>query len=427
MTRPDAGPISAWWFVVLGAAVMGVAGTYQFVWSSLSDVIGARMSTAGAALGTVYTLFIAAQTLSQFPAGRLRDRYGPRVLVAVAGVLLGGGYLGTAFASGIGGVYVSYVTGGIGAGIAYTVAINTPVKWFSERQGLATGIVGMAYGGLSVFLIPSVRASIDTAFVRTLLALGVGALVVCLVGAVVLRDPSGTGTSDAGEASGSSGDPESLNDEQSNDSPADAYSWREAAGTWQFWLLYVVFVVVNGVGLMIIGKVVSFASALELSATVATGAASALALADGAGVVIGGAISDKLGAERTAAGTLVLCGMAIAGATLAGADGFGVVFVVLLGAAAFFRSPVFAVFPTIVGDYYGVERSSENYAALYSSKVWGGVIGGTVTSALIGVLGWTPSFLLSAVVMSVAGVALFALRPVKRADRASPARRETET
>jgi hypothetical protein len=66
--------------------------------------------------------------------------------------------------------------------------------------------------------------------------------------------------------------------------------------------------------------------------------------------------------------SLVLSGVSLAGAEAAGATGLA-----LIGAAAFFRTAMFAVFLILVADYYGRAYSSENYAAPYTVKLFGGV------------------------------------------------------
>jgi OFA family oxalate/formate antiporter-like MFS transporter len=134
-----------WGLLVVAAGAMGAAGTYQFVWSSIRPVLGTRLAITEGGLGTVFTVFVICQTLSQFPAGWFRDRYGPRLPLAVGAGLVTVGYLGTAYAGGALGALLSYAAGGIGAGVAFTVAVNTPVKWFEDRRGLATGLVTMAY------------------------------------------------------------------------------------------------------------------------------------------------------------------------------------------------------------------------------------------------------------------------------------------
>ncbi|MDY6764692.1 MAG: OFA family MFS transporter, partial [Halobacteria archaeon] len=386
---------SRWWLVVVAALAIGVAGTYQFVWSTFRPPLGQRLGASGASLGTVFTLFIIFQTASQFPVGWFRDRWGPRIPLLVASLLMFVGYAGTAFAGSLWQVYLFYSLGGIGAGTAYTVAVNTPVKWFSERRGLATGVVTMAYGGASFAVIPYVRRGISSDFSGTVLVLGILAGLGALVAVPVLRDPS-------------------LDidvNENGDESVNGGYTWRGSVRTWQFWLLYVVFIVVNGVGLMLIGKSVSFAQGLGLSDATATASASLIALADGAGVLIVGGVSDRLGRETTTGATLLLCGASLFGAVMVGGIGMEVAFVALVGAAAFFRSPVFSIFPSVVGDYYGEAHSSENYALLYTAKVWGGVFGGTVTSLLIASMGWSNSFFLGAALLVLSGLASFFLRP----------------
>ncbi len=401
--RPDTLPFSRWWLVVVAALAMGASGSYEFVWSSIRGPLGTQVGASEATLGTLFTLLIVAQTLSQFPAGWVRDRYGPRIPLLVGGVLIAAGYGTFAVATGPLLAAVGVVVGGSGAGTVYTVTVNTPVKWFDERRGLATGIVTMTYSGLSVALIPAIRGGVAGGFEATVLLLGGLVAVACVVAAVVTVDPDRG--SDGNEPGGNPGP-------TTTDTPQ--YGWREALRTWQFWVLYLVFVALNGVGLMLIEKVIAFAEGLGLSPAAATAAASVIALGDSGGVIVGGGLSDRFAPTRTVGVALVLSAAAIVGTVVLGARGFGTAFVVLAGVAAFFRSPAFAVFPGLVGDYYGTAHSSENYAVLYTGKLWGSLLGGAVSSVLVASLGWSRSFLLAAGLLAVAGVAMFGVRPVER-------------
>lgn len=393
--------------VGIAAAAMGVVGTYQFVWSSLRVALANHLGAPETALGTVFTVFIVTQTLSGLPAGWVRDRYGPRLPMLVGTGCVTAGYLGTALASSVAAVTVAYGVGGLGAGAVYNVAVNTPVKWFSDRRGLATGVVTMAYSGVSVAFIPIVRDRLDDAFTPTVTGLAVVTGVTCLLALLVLQDPARIDRQDAttpGERSSSTAD----------ETPgAEVYDWQRTVRTWQFWVLYAVMVIVNGVGLMLIGKAVSFAAGLGLSAAVGTAAASVIALAEAAGIGVVSGISDRLGAERTIAAALVTSGVAVGAAVVFGAAGVAVAFVVAVGVAAFFRSPVFAVFPGLVAEYYGTARSSENYALLYTAKVPGGVLGGVGASVVIAALDWGPAFLAGAVLLVGAGIGTAVLRPVR--------------
>jgi len=410
-TRSDP-RISPWWFVAVAALVMGTIGTYQFVWSSIRVPLGDRLAAPETALGTVFTVFLVFQAVSQFPAGWVRDRYGPRIPLLVGAPLLAVGYAWTARAGSLETVYLAYALGGIGSGVVYTVAVNTAVKWFTDRRGLATGVVTTAYSGVSFLLIPAVRSGVSSSFTRTLTAMGVGAAVVSLVAAVVLSDPPRVTdeTVERGEGDETASDRPDA-DSGTKSGAGENYEWRETVRTWQFWLLYAVFVVVNGAGLMLIGKVVSYAEHLALPAAVATAGASVVAGADALGITLISAVSDRLGRERTVAASLVLAGVALATTVWVGAAAFAWPFVALAGAAALFRSPPFAIFPSLVGDYYGEANSSQNYALLYSAKIPGSIFGGTVASGLVVTIGWSESFLVAAVAMVLAGVAMAFLRP----------------
>lgn len=385
---------SRWWLVVVAALVMGTAGIYQFGWSSIRPALGARVGVTETALGTAFTLFVVLQTVAQFPAGWVRDRYGPRTPLLVAAACLTAGFGGLGFARSALAVYAAYAVGGVGVAAAYTVAVNTPVKWFTDRRGVATSVVTMAFSGVSVLAIPAIRTGVQSAFGSTMLGLGVLVGAVAVLGAVVLRDPG-----EIEEAS-----------EESADGPV--YTWREAVRTWQFWLLYAVFAVLNGVGLMVIGKAVAYASALSLPPYVGTASASLIALGDAAGIAVVGTLSDYLGRVRSLSVSLALSGLSLGGAVLLGEAGFAWGFVALVAATVFFRSPSFAIVPGIVGAYYGRSHSSENYAVLYTAKLFGGVFGGVGASALVVLVGWSASFALGGGLLLLAGVVLAFLRSV---------------
>lgn len=391
---------SRWWLIAGGALAMGMAGTFQFVWSSIRGPLGTQIGTTEATLGTLFTLVIAVQTVVQFPAGWVRDRYGPRIPTLAGAFLMTGGYVGLSIASSPVTAGLAVVAGGGGAGAIYTVAVNTPVKWFDEYRGLATGIITMSYAVLSFGLIPLTRGSILGTFQRTLLFFAVLAALTCLLAAIILRDPQ-IDTTPSGTAEKT--DPVTETKE---------YAWTDVIQTWQFWILYGAFVIVNGVGLMLIGKLIAFSDAMELSAGIATAAASIIAIADGSGVLIVGGLSDRLGSIRTVGSSLLLSAIGIAGAVISGSSGIAPVFIICVAVAGFFRSPVFAIFPTLIGEYYGRKYSSENYATLYTAKLWGSLFAGSVASILITRVGWSISFLIGAILMGLAGLSVFMIQPV---------------
>jgi MFS transporter, OFA family, oxalate/formate antiporter len=87
-------------------------------------------------------------------AGRLSDRFGPRLILTLGGLLVGLGYLLMSQVNAIWQVYLFYgilVSMGMGA---LTVPVpSAVVRWFSKKRGLATGIV-MAGIGVGIVIMP---------------------------------------------------------------------------------------------------------------------------------------------------------------------------------------------------------------------------------------------------------------------------------
>jgi OFA family oxalate/formate antiporter-like MFS transporter len=393
---------SRWWLVVAAVLSMAVISPYQYVWSSIEGPLAADLGIPLPQLGLVFTLFVVFQSGSQFPVGWWRDRHGPRAVTLVAAVLAGGGYFLLAYAESVWQLYVLYSVGAVGVGIVYTVAVNTAIKWFPDRRGLTTGLGTMAFAAGAALFVPFVRANATVdAYGDVLRWMGVVITVAVLLAGVVLRDPpeSWYEREETGTSEGTGG------------SRGREFTWREMLGTWQFPLMYLMFVGVSGAGLMLTAKVISFAQAMELDAGTATLSAVLLPLAGGAGRLVLGELSDRISRGVAMAVSFTLCGVGLLAVVEFARNDTALLFLVGVVVATFFWSPQYTLFPSIVADYYGTANSSANYALLYSGKMWGGVFGGAVTGWLVTITDWSTTFRLGALLAVLAGVCALALRP----------------
>jgi OFA family oxalate/formate antiporter-like MFS transporter len=240
----------------------------------------------------------------------------------------------------------------------------------------------------------------DGAYVSVLQTIGVAIFLVVLLGAVVIRDP-----------------PEGWRDDvrdddrpSSGDVAGKQYTWREMLRTWQFWLMYLMFVAVSGSGLMLTEKVIGYAAVHDLAPVIATLAATLLPLSSGIGRLVLGEAADRFDPMPTMATSFLLCGVGLFAVVYFGVRGMPAVFVASVVVATFFWSPKYTLFPSIVAEYYGSKHSSANYALLYSGKMWGGVLGGTVTGVLVSTMGWDQTFLFGGLLAVLAGLAALGLR-----------------
>jgi OFA family oxalate/formate antiporter-like MFS transporter len=402
---------SRWWQIAAAALMMGLVSPYQYVWSSIEGPLSSSLAISPAAIGLVFTVFVVIQAGSQFPVGWWRDRRGPRRLTLLAGLLAGGGYVGLAYATAVWQLYLLYGVGALGVGIVYTVAVNTAIKWFPDRRGLTTGAGTMAFAAGSALFVPYVRANATAAGYPDVLrnmGLLIGAGIV--VGALVLRDPPVDWSEEAEQ--------DHPDHETDSDTATDGgvvgtrqYTWRETVRTWQFWLMYAMFVAGSGAGLMLTARIVSFADSHDLGATIATISATLLPLASGIGRLVVGELSDRVARERAMAASLTVSGIGVAAVIWFARVGNRWAFVGAVVVAVFFWSPQYALFPSLVGDYYGSRNSSANYALLYSGKMWGGVFGGVVVGWLVTVAGWDVAFAVGGVAALLAGGGALLLSP----------------
>ncbi|WP_129115360.1 OFA family MFS transporter [Halegenticoccus tardaugens] len=422
----DALGFSRWWQIAAAAAMMAAVSPYQYVWSSIQEPLAAAFDVSLAALGLVFSLHVVFQSLSQFPAGWWRDRNGPRRVTFLAAALAGGGYVGLAYATDLWQLYVLYSVGAVGVGIIYTVAVNTALKWFPDRAGLTTGIGTMAFAAGSAVFIPYVQANATVeGYPAVLRNVGILILGVLVLGAVVLRDPPSRWIeqTDGRATRESDGGARELDRGNRGDRGSDggawesvgrrSFTWREVIRTWQFWLLYAMFVAVSGADLLIIAQIVGFAESVGFTTIVATVTATRLPIASGVSWIVVGDVSDRFNRKHVMAASFLLAGVFRILMVYVGVVGTELLFVASVILAMFFSSPLYVLFPSILSDYFGLEHSSSNYALLYSAKMCGGIIGGIGAGYVVLSSGWTTTFVAGGVLATAAGVAAFALRPPK--------------
>ena len=149
--------------------------------------------------------------------GWLIDRLGPRVFISAAGVLCGLGWAGL----GLRHVAADALRAlrrwpGIGAAFVYSGSMGSALKWFTDRRGLAAGIIAAGFGGGTALFIPFIASMIQHAGLsaRRSSATGIFQGVVILVVAQFLRHPprSRDGAAGAASAAGRSSGQHAVHD-----------------------------------------------------------------------------------------------------------------------------------------------------------------------------------------------------------------------
>ncbi len=150
--------------MVVGGTVVALMTMFAIVYSfgsffgAMADDFGAgKGSTAFIFSLTIFFLFVLGAV-----TGRLADRFGPRPLVAAAGVLLAGGLWTTSLVDRMEVGYVTYGAGvGVGVACAYVPLVTLVSGWFDRRRPAALGIASAGIGLGTVLGAPVARRLID--------------------------------------------------------------------------------------------------------------------------------------------------------------------------------------------------------------------------------------------------------------------------
>ena len=320
-------------------------------------------------------------------AGRLQDRYGPRLVATIGGVFVGVGMIIASFSEFTpAGNHLPLVLGfgvltGAGIGLAYACATPAAVKWFHpSKRGLISGTVVAGFGLASVYTAPTTTALIGSGGLKgTFMTLGIAFLVAIVLFAQLLKNPP------AGyEAPVPAGFKPPASSAAAVALKRVDYTWQEMMKTPQFYLLWVMYAFAAFAGLMMIGVIAKVAP-LQLSAEdfakmaltgVLAGASLlvvALAIGNGAGRPIFGIISDKIGRVPSMI-VAFLAQAVLVGFLLPNAHSLNLLLLwsMLIGAM---YGACWTLFPAATYDFFGTKNGGVNYGIIFSAWGVGGALG----------------------------------------------------
>ncbi|MDP6126916.1 MAG: MFS transporter [Dehalococcoidales bacterium] len=214
-------------FFILAMNALAVAGFGVFLKPLTEEFGWERGALSGAfSLGALSTGILA------LIAGRLSDRYGPRIFVTIAGLLLGSGFLLMSQISSLWQVYLVWgLLIGIGPGCSVTPVISTIPRWFSKKRGIALAVTvsgfnfGATVGPILIQWLIS-NYSWQIAFI----VLGMIPLVINIPLAQFLkRNPQQMGLKPYGEDAPAETD-------LTTDSDTWGLTLTQAVKTWHFWV-----------------------------------------------------------------------------------------------------------------------------------------------------------------------------------------------
>lgn len=277
----------------LNLAVMwGTLYAFGVFFNPLLDEFGwTRATTSGA-----FSLSVVLLAGFSVIAGRLTDRFGPRIVITAGGLLLGTGCLLMSLVDSVWQFYLFYgIIMGIGMGTSFVPVASTIARWFVRRRGMMTGFTTAGLGVGTLVMSPLANwLIVQYGWRNSYIITGIGVLVLVVSSAQLLRrDPSQLGQFPDG----------AYTPEKATATKRADFSLAQAVRTRQFWMMDIASLFF-GISLgAVLVHIVPYAIGQDFSPTAA---AMVLALVGGGGTlgrVVMGIACDRMGNRQA----LVVC------------------------------------------------------------------------------------------------------------------------
>ncbi len=408
-----------WWLLGCGVLCMVLIANLQYGWTLFVAPIQQAHGWPVARVQLAFSVFVALETWFTPVAGWFVDalgpRRGPKFAVALGGLLVATGWVMNGVADALPLLYAGSAVSGVGGGFVYATCVSNAVRWFPDRRGLAVGLTAAGFGaGAALTVIPIRLLIASHGYAATFIWFGIGQGMLLFLAAWLMRAP------DPGEVPDTAGTSKVA---QATVSATPGAMLRSP----MFWLLYGMFVLVSGSGLMATAQIALVARSFGVSETVLLFGGTTLTVALIADNVMNGLarpffgwISDRIGREATMGIAFGLGGLSY---LALGSFGSSPLAFVVCAALIFFTwGEIFSLFPSTCADMFGPRYATVNTGLLYTAKgtsAWLVPLANLATGAATD---WYVVFTITAATnFLVVLLALAVLKPMRSSERARAA------
>jgi len=393
------------WTVTFAGMGINLALGVLYTWSMFKGAIEKEFGWKGSQLNDPYALCCLAFAFAMILAGRCQDRLGPRLTASIGGLLVGAGMVLISRTTSYGVWLLGFgVLVGVGIGFGYSSATPPALKWFPpSKTGLIAGLVVGGFGLAPVYLAPTSQYLLSHYPLRgSMLIFGIAfVVIVCGLAQLLVNPPPGHGAGPK-PLPGAAAKPAAV-----NSTPG------EMLRTPTFWLLWIIYFIGAGAGLMVISSVSGMAK--KSMKDMAFVAVAVMAIGNAAGRVTAGVLSDKIGRRWTLMIALLFQAvlMFIAIPVTASTDTVPVVIVLVASLIGFNYGANLSLFPSYAKDLWGLKSFGMNYGILFTA--WG--VGGLVLSRLQQTLtaaskgSYHSSFVAAGVLLIIGAALTFLIKP----------------
>jgi MFS transporter, OFA family, oxalate/formate antiporter len=384
-----------WIFVALGLAINVCLGSI-YSWSVFGKPLQSFWSIDATLSLMPFIFFLAFFALLMPFAGGPLDRYGPRRLTVLGGIIVGIGWILASQAPNIAVLTLAYgIIGGAGVGIAYNAPIGVSGRWFPDRRGLAVGLTVLGFGISPLITAPLANYLISKYGVLSSLGiLGIAFLILIVVLALPLRFPDPNWK------------PKGWTQEQAA-ARCEDLNRPQMVRTRGFWGLWLGFFIGTLAGLMAIGiSSQTGQEAFGLSATTTAAFVGVFAVFNGIGRPIFGYLVDRIYPRNAAMLSFVIIAAAAILLGFGAAPSATWVYIVGFCALWLCLGGWLAIAPSCTAAFCGTKYYGPNYGLVFTAYGAGAIVGNLLAGQLRDIFGSYVAVFYPVALLAIAGIVI---------------------
>jgi len=366
-----------------------------YAWSAFSGELANYMGWDYSKVTVAYSVMTMTIAAMGLVGGMLLQKFGPKKLIRLSGIMWGLGWLLTGFSQNLLMLYFVFgLLAGSASGFGYTPGVVTAVSWFPDKKGFASGMAVGICGLASLIVAPLANFLLTQFNVMTAFKIIGGIFLVLSLGTSWYIDSPPAGWKPEGY------------EPPANAVATSGKTWREILRDPRCYVLWATLLFASVAGLTLIGHASKIGQEVAgISAAQAAMLVGIMAVGNFGGRLILGSLSDVVGRHRIVMAVMVICALDMVFLART-ASFFSFVIAIVIAGACF--GGVLATFSAMTSDTFGPKYNGINYSIIFTGYGLASVVGPNMATTIRASSGsYSGAFIFAAACSLLAAVLCF--------------------